>query len=229
MSGGVAPTPLTTEKPILRLTHGLLSFHNINAVALTIILAFSGMIGAQDLAFVLLSFFYMFFIAKFAFPTLSKASVDPPIFADHGKILNIYVSIGAIIGLVLPVAYMLHGVLEGDKEGIKAAAPHVFLLASQVFMESVTFSGGFSLPVRVFVPVVYNSMRMSAILEWVKSEFMKVNEGEFGSEKRLLFGRVLAMVNMVFWGFNLFGFLLPVYLPKAFKKYYASSDESKDS
>ncbi|GJU88193.1 hypothetical protein Tco_1300616 [Tanacetum coccineum] len=228
MSGGVAPTSLTTEKPILRLTHGLVSFHNVNAVALTIILTFSGMIGAQDLVFVLLSFFYMFFIAKFAFPTLSK-SVDPPIFADHGKILNIYVSIGAIIGLVLPVAYMVHGVLEGDKEGIKAAAPHVFLLASQVFMESVTFSGGFSLPVRVFVPVVYNAMRMYAILDWVKSEIMKVNEGEFGSEKRLLFGRVLAMVNLVFWGFNLFGFLLPIYLPKAFKKYYASSDNSKDS
>lgn len=229
MSGGVAPNSLTTEKPILRFTHGLLSFHNVNAVVLTIILAFSGMIGVQDLAFVPLSFLYMLFIAKFAFPTLSKTSVDPPIFADHGKILNIYVSIGAIIGLVLPVGYMLHGVLVGDKEGIKAAAPHVFLLASQVFMESVTFSGGFSLPVRVFVPVVYNATRMYAILEWVKSEVMKVNEGEYGSEKRLLFGKVLAMVNMLFWGFNLFGFLLPIYLPKAFKKYYNSSDESKDS
>lgn len=120
--------------------------------------------------------------------------------------------------------------LTGDKEGIKAAAPHVFLLACQVFMEGVTFSGGFSLPIRVFVPVVYNAMRMYAILDWVKSEMLKVNEVEHGSSSRLFAGRSLAIANMVFWGFNLFGFLLPFYLPRAFKKYYAASSlKNKDS
>lgn len=95
-------------------------------------------------------------------------------------------------------------------------------------MEGVTFSGGFSLPVRVFVPVVYNSMRMYAILDWVKEEVMKEDREEYGSERRLLVGRGLAIANMVFWGFNLFGFLLPFYLPRAFKKYYACSHDNKD-
>ncbi|KAI3817997.1 hypothetical protein L1987_11799 [Smallanthus sonchifolius] len=161
--------------------------------------------------------------------SLSPPSPPPryPIFSDHQLLLTVYVSIGALIGLILPVAYIVHGVLEGDKEGIKAAAPHVFLLSCQVLMEAVTFSGWFSLPVRVFVPVVYNAMRMYAILDWVKSEVMKGNEGEYVNGRRLLVGRGLAMGNMVFWGFNLFGFLLPVYLPKAFKKYFA--DKDKDS
>ncbi|KAI3731322.1 hypothetical protein L1987_62510 [Smallanthus sonchifolius] len=216
MSGGVAPLPLPNEKPSFNLRRGFLSFQNLNAAALIIILAASGMVGIQDIAFVLLSFVYMFFIAKIAFPTLSTTP-DPPIFSDHQLLLTVYVSIGALIGLILPVAYIVHGVLEGDKEGIKAAVPHVFLLACQVLMEAVSFSGGFSLPVRVFVPVVYNAMRMYAILDWVKSEMMK------GSV-----GRGIAMGNMVFWGFNLFGFLLPVYLPKAFKKYYADNKD-KDS
>ena len=35
-----------------------------------------------------------------------------------------------------------------------------------------------------------------------------------------LFGRLLAAVNLVFWGFNLFGFLIPVFLPRAFKRHF---------
>ncbi|CAH1430291.1 unnamed protein product [Lactuca virosa] len=229
MSGGVAPITLTNEeKPSLRRRQGFLSFNQLNALALIVVFSASGMVGVQDFAFVLISFFYMFFIAKVAFPTLSS-NPEPPVFAEHKRLLTIYVSVGALIGLFLPVVYILHGVLEGDKEGIKAAAPHVFLLASQVFMEGVTFSGGFSLPIRVFVPVVYNSMRMSAILDWVKNEMMKENTVDHGSSRRLYAGRLLAMANMVFWGFNLFGFLLPFYLPRAFKKYYGSSHNNKDS
>lgn len=88
-------------------------------------------------------------------------------------------------------------------------------------MERVTFCGGFSLPIRVFVPVVYNAVRMYAIGDWLMSEVMK-------SGRWVTVGTCLAMVNLVFWGFNLFGFLLPVYLPKAFKKYYGDDDKGKD-
>ncbi|KAG4121146.1 hypothetical protein ERO13_D11G188266v2 [Gossypium hirsutum] len=44
-----------------------------------------------------------------------------------------------------------------------------------------------------------------------------------GSGKRVYVGRVLALANMGFWCFNLFGFWLPVYLPKAFKMYYSET------
>lgn len=113
MSGVVAPIPLTNEKPSLRLRYGLLSFQNLNAVAIAVLLAASGMIGVQDVVFVLLSFFYMFFIAKVAFPTLST-DPEPSVFAEHKRLLTVYVSVGALIGLLLPVVYIVHGVLEGD-------------------------------------------------------------------------------------------------------------------
>lgn len=137
------------------------------------------------------------------------------------KILRLYVLVGAIVGLFLPIAYIFHCIFEGDKEGIKAATPHVFLLSSQVFMEGVAFSSGFSLPVRVFVPVCYNARRIFTIVDWLRSEFSQVGEEYAGSNIRLYVGRGLAIGNMAFWCFNLFGFLLPVYLPKAFRKYYS--------
>ena len=67
------------------------------------------------------------------------------------------------------------GILEGDKEGIKASASHVFLLANQVFTEGVTFSDRFSIPVRVYIPVFYNTRRIFTLVDWLKSEFSKVD------------------------------------------------------
>uniref|UniRef100_A0A0D3AMS0 DUF7733 domain-containing protein n=1 Tax=Brassica oleracea var. oleracea TaxID=109376 RepID=A0A0D3AMS0_BRAOL len=45
------------------------------------------------------------------------------------------------------------------------------------------------------------------------------------SVRRMYAGKVLAAVNLGIWSFNLFGVLIPVYLPRAFKRYYGSSKE----
>ncbi|KAK9291618.1 hypothetical protein L1049_019567 [Liquidambar formosana] len=238
MSGGVGPTcndiRLPKEEPQQNAQHhhsssmqktapkkGFSTFRQLNALAVIVILAASGMVSLEDFAFVVFSLFYMCFISKVAFPPQSP-SMESLVFGQN-KILGVYVFIGAITGLYLPIAYIFEGIFEGDKEGIKAAAPHVFLLASQVFMEGVAFSGRFSIPVRVFVPVFYNSRRIFTIVEWLRSEVSKVDEEYGGSARRLYIGRALAVANLVFWCFNLFGFLLPVYLPRAFKIYYSGS------
>lgn len=198
-----------------------LSFRQLNALAVVTVFAASGMISAQDFAFVIFSLIYIFFLFKIAFPPPPQ-SKESSVFSPNTIILRLYVLVGAIIGLLLPIAYILEGIFEGDKEGIKAAAPHVFLLASQVFMEGVAFSDKFSTPIRVFVPVFYNSRRIFTIVDWLKTEFSKAEGDNGASARRLYLGRALALANMAFWCFNLFGFLLPVYLPKAFKKYYSA-------
>ncbi|XP_073021289.1 uncharacterized protein [Primulina eburnea] len=200
---------------------GFFSFRQLNALAVVIVLSASGMVSIEDFAFVLFSIIYMYFISKVAFPPTSSTA-DPLVFGPKNRILGIYVFVGAVIGLFLPIAYIFEGIFEGDKEGIKAAAPHVFLLSSQVFMEGISFSGGFSLPIRVFVPVFYNSKRIFTIVDWLRSEIYKVESEYGGSLRRLHVGRLLAVANMAFWSFNLFGFLLPVFLPKAFKIYFAN-------
>jgi len=189
------------------------------------VLAASGMVGFQDLALVLFSIIYMHFLSKFAFPTLSPADRQP-VFNRNSKILNLYVLFAAIIGLFLPILYIFEGILEGDKEGIKSAVPHVFLLASQVFMEGVSVSDRFSLPIRVFVPVFYNSVRMFTLVEWLEDQMIKVGVGEGSTRRRLYVGRALAVVNFGFWAYNLLGFLLPVYLPRAFNIYYTVNASS---
>lgn len=94
-------------------------------------------------------------------------------------------------------------------------------------MEGVAANDSFSTPIRVFVPVFYNSRRIFTLTEWLRNEFAKEDKEYSGSVRRLMVGRALAVANMALWSFNLFGFLLPVYLPRAFKRYY-SLYKSKD-
>lgn len=198
-----------------------LSFRQLNALAVITVFAASGMVSAGDFAFVIFSAIYMYFLWKISFPSLH--SKEPYVFDPKNKILRLYVMVGAIIGLLFPIGYIFEGIVEGDREGVKSAAPHVFLLGSQVFMEGVAFSDGFSTPIRVFVPVLYNARRIFTLMDWLMSEFSK-EESEYGiSARRLYLGRTLAVANMAFWCFNLFGFLLPFYFPKAFKKYYSAT------
>lgn len=207
--------PTTTTKKA-----GFLSFRQLNCLAVVVVLSASGMVSPEDFAFVFFSIFYMYFMSKVAFPSLNP-SKESPIFNPQNKLLGLYVFIGAIIGLYAPIAYILHGIFEGDKEGIKAASPHVFLLASQIFMEGIAFSDGFSSPIRAFVPIMYNARRIFTIVDWLRDEIYKVDEEHSGSYRRIYAGRALAVANMAFWCFNLFAFLLPVYLPKVFKSYYS--------
>ncbi|CAN4085890.1 unnamed protein product [Withania somnifera] len=231
MSGGVGPCSdirlpnskddnNSQEKPQQQQNKGFFTFRQLNVLAIVIVFSSSGMVSLEDFSFVLFSLIYIFFLSKIAFPQISPQPQTPTF---NNKILNLYVSVGAAIGLFLPIAYIFHGIYEGDKQGIKAATPHVFLLASQVFMEGVTFTDKFSLPIRVFVPVFYNSRRIFTIMEWLRSEISKVDQDYGGNMRRVNMGRALAAANMLFWCFNLFGFLLPVYLPKAFKIYYSGS------
>ncbi|KAI0493702.1 hypothetical protein KFK09_023826 [Dendrobium nobile] len=239
MSGGIGPSTKdialpseenddTVAVPEHTPHHHFLSLRQLNALAVAIVLAASGMVAADDIVIVLLSLPYMIFLSRFAFPPLRPSrSVEPPVFGSSNRLLAVYVIIGALLGLLLPIAYILEGIIEGDKEGIKAAAPHVFLLSSQIFMEGVTFSYQFSLPIRAFVPVSYNAMRMFALIDWVTCEMMKeaAASGEQWSALRLLAGRSLAVANLAFWAFNLFGFLLPVYLPRALKRHYCDKEK----
>ncbi|KAL1823707.1 hypothetical protein ACET3Z_010485 [Daucus carota] len=147
-------------------------------------------------------------------------------FSGMLKFMGFYIIVTGIIGLVVPVAYVTEGFFFGHKESIKPAVPHLFLLLCQVFMEGVGFSDKFSLPIRVYVPVVYNSVRISTLIEWLRDEFsMEYGGGDSASSSsaiRIYAGRSIVVANMVLWCFNLFGFLLPVWLPKIFKLYYSS-------
>ncbi|GMI96322.1 PSI-INTERACTING ROOT-CELL ENRICHED 3 [Hibiscus trionum] len=201
---------------------GPLTLMHLSCLAVMIIVAASGVVSPWDLAFVVFSIIYMFLLFKVAFPRTVPPKYSM-VLDPRNKILRKYMTVSAYIGLYFPVAYIFHGILGGDSHAMKAAGPHLFLVTSQVFMEGVAFSDRFSIPIGVYIPVLYNSRRIFTLVDWMRSEFSEVDNESGVSGIRVYVGRVIALANMAFWCFNLFGFLLPVYLPRAFKVYYSES------
>lgn len=136
------------------------------------------------------------------------------------------------------MAYILGGFSRGDTESVLASSPHLFLLSCQILTENVIH--GFrsvSLPVRALTPILYNSVRLCALYQWVSRVLTRVTpvipDEAMGFRRGLLemftntdlrlwfsFGKALAIVNFVFWHVNLFGFLVCVFLPRAMGVYY---------
>ncbi|CAN8244566.1 unnamed protein product [Cochlearia groenlandica] len=237
MSGGVGPTyndislPKEEEQTRVGKPAGFFSFGRLNILAVIIVLAASGLVTIQDFTFTILTLVYFFFfLSRFIFPPHKNPIQDAPLTSSNNKIFRVYVSSAGIVGLLIPICYIFEGIVEDDKIGVSAAAPHVFLLASQVFMEGLAAACGFSAPARILVPIVYNARRILSLVEWNLIEFAARGTTEDGggtvSLRRIYTGKVLAAVNLGIWSFNLFGVLIPVYLPKAFKRYYGSSKEN---
>lgn len=243
MSGGVGPTyndpALPKEKKHHHATTGetstkaarLFSFQQLIILAVVLVLSASGLVATEDFLFTLLTFIYFFFfLSKLIFPPHKNPNRDAPLTSPGNKIFRLYVASAGIAGLLIPIFYIFQGFLEDDRRGVSAAAPHVFLLASQVLMEGVAATCGFSAPARILVPVVYNARRILTLVEWIVNEFSRETPEYGGGEgtvsvRRMYAGKVLAAVNLGIWSFNLFGVLIPVYLPRAFERYYGSSKE----
>ena len=189
-------------------------------VALMIALLGGGLVELRELLFFLCSLPYVYFLASFVFPARSSSPV-PQVFRGEreSRALGFYVLGGAVVGLALPVPYIIWNfIFDGDekrRERIKAAAAHLFLLAGQVFAEGLTFSGAFSLPIRAFVPICFNTRRLFTIADWLRFE-LAYSSADMSSSV----GISLAAANLLFWSFNLLGFLLPVYLPRVLNIHY---------
>ncbi|CAA0409325.1 unnamed protein product [Arabidopsis thaliana] len=239
MSGGVGPTYNDITLPKEEEEHqtqtstvsptgkpaGFFSFRQLNILAIIIVLSASGLVTIQDFIFTILTLIYFFFLSKLIFPPHNNPNRDAPLTSSTNKIFRIYVTAAGIVGLIIPICYIFEGIVEDDKNGVSAAAPHVFLLASQIFMEGLATMFGFSAPARILVPIVYNARRVLTLVEWIMSEFSREDVTGTVSARRMYAGKVLAAVNLGIWSFNLFGVLIPVYLPRAFKRYYGSDKE----
>lgn len=239
MSGGAVPIGDAVEPREPQKTRsllGTLSFTQLYVLVLIVVFSASGLVCLEDVAFVLLSSVYIFIVSKVAFPDTSATSRVRAF--GKTRLFTLYVGTGGVVGLLLPLAYIFGGFVEGDKKGVEAAAPHVFLLSCQVFLEGLSYALEFSLPGRAMVPVFYNTKRIFTILDWLRADFWKQtadldlpsSSSSSAAVLWLRFGQALAVANLVFWSFNLFCFLIPVYLPKAFRIYHQkkTTDASKE-
>ncbi|KAJ1693742.1 hypothetical protein LUZ63_010440 [Rhynchospora breviuscula] len=195
-----------------------LSFQHFTALTIVLLLAATSSVSFSDITFVVLSIPYLLLLSTITFPPPPSSSPPPVFSAQERRLLVFYVSVGGLVGLLLPLLQIIHSlVVVGESHMIAVTAPHLFLLSAQIFLEGVSFGYGFSLPARAAVPIIYNTKRLFTIADWVRHE---VGGG-------VSVGFVIALANTVFWGFNLLGFLLPVYLPRALKLYYCDEESKK--
>ncbi|EFJ32034.1 hypothetical protein SELMODRAFT_270633 [Selaginella moellendorffii] len=179
--------------------------------------ASDGFIPIPELQFAAFASFYLFVLAKLAFPPVTATRPPQAYTGFKLKILRYYVSVAAVIGLVLPLILLLVGLYRGDRHLFRSVVPHTALLVFQIMSERVAGSSdAVSFPIRAFVPISYNARRLFTIWSWMIVEFARPGGG--GGWER--FAKFVAVANMVFWSFNLFCFLLPLFLPLAMRSYY---------
>lgn len=138
------------------------------------------------------------------------------------RLFQAYVVVGTTVGLFLPLAHVLGGFARGDDAAVRSATPHLFLLSCQILTENVVGSlGAFSPPVRALVPLLYTVRRVFVILDWAYDAWASTAQ----DAAWVWFGRCLAAANLLYFSANLFVFLIPRFLPRAFEKYFRMRDE----
>uniref|UniRef100_A0A452XTQ0 DUF7733 domain-containing protein n=1 Tax=Aegilops tauschii subsp. strangulata TaxID=200361 RepID=A0A452XTQ0_AEGTS len=146
---------------------------HLNTLGAKAVLAFSTTVPLSEIAFAVLLLRYLL-LATLAFPQHpGKPNPSLPVFLGLARLLLAAHTVGGfLVGVALPALYVLNGLRSEDTTGIAAAAPHVFLLSAQVFIEGLTAAvpWRFSLPVRAAVPVMYSARRMFVAGEWLRQE-----------------------------------------------------------
>lgn len=90
------------------------SFAQFPFITIIVILAASGLVPYKDILCVLLASLYIYIMSRYVFPPVTL--MCPPSIYEGSKVLPLYITLAAIVGLFLPLAYILLGVTMGDKK-----------------------------------------------------------------------------------------------------------------
>ncbi|CAK9328680.1 unnamed protein product [Citrullus colocynthis] len=208
---------------------GSLRVIELQLVAFIMVFSASGLVPFLDLVFPAFTSAYFLLLARFAFPSHGHASTGSQEIFQGSKMFRMYVVVGTTIGLFLPLAYVLGGFARSDEHAVRSATPHLFLLSFQILTENVISGLSlFSPPVRALVPLLYTVRRIFVIMDWMKDVWLNKTLPANAPIKDIAwfwFGRTLAVANFVYFSMNLFGFLVPRFLPKAFERYFRERDD----
>ncbi|XP_020571984.1 uncharacterized protein LOC110018861 [Phalaenopsis equestris] len=210
---------------------GSLRVIELQLVAFIMVFSASGLVPLLDLVFPAFATIYAILLSRFVFRSSKHPSSEPSQVFHGSRMFQLYVVIGTTLGLFLPLAYVLGGFARGDDHAVRSATPHLFLLSCQILTENVISGLSlFSPPVRAIVPLLYTVRRIFVIVDWNQDVWFNKTVPAVASVKDLTwlwFGRGLATVNLVYFSVNLFGFLIPRFLPRAFERYFRERDEAQ--
>ncbi|XP_041010010.1 uncharacterized protein LOC121254114 isoform X1 [Juglans microcarpa x Juglans regia] len=202
----------------------------LQLIAFILVFSVSGLVPLLDLVFPAFTTAYVLVLSRWVFPSRgsSVGSTSQEI-SQRSKFFRFYVVLGTTIGLFLPLAYVLGGFSRADDHAVRSATPHLFLLSFQILTENViTGLSLFSPPVRALVPLLYTVRRIFVIIDWLNDVWTNQTLPPSSQLKDIAwfwFGRSLAVANLVYFSINLFGFLIPKFLPRSFEKYFRDRNE----
>ncbi|KAL7606916.1 uncharacterized protein LOC111889825 [Lactuca sativa] len=206
---------------------GSLRVIELQLVAFIMVFSASGLVPLFDLAFPVFTTIYLLLLSRLAFPG-STSTASKEIFQGN-RVFRAYVIFGTTVGLFLPLAYVLGGFARGDEHAVQSATPHLFLLSCQILTENIISGLSlFSPPVRALVPMLYTVRRIFVILDWVQDVWLNKTlspNAQIQDVAWFWFGRGLAVANLGYFSINMFVFLIPRFLPKAFDQYFRERNE----
>jgi hypothetical protein len=206
---------------------GSLRVVELQLVAFIVVFSASGLVPVVDLLFPVFISIYAFLLNSTVFTSYGKPEALQ-VFKGN-RLFQMYIILGTIIGLFLPLAYVLGGFARGDQTAVRAATPHLFLLSFQVLSENlISGLSIFSLPVRALLPILYSMRRLFSLNGWITSTFFLAKlppNPNFQDEAWMWFGQALAASNAIYYTINLFAFLIPMFLPRAFERYFEERDK----
>ncbi|XP_042487947.1 uncharacterized protein LOC122068145 [Macadamia integrifolia] len=224
--------PTKPQEAVVGGTMGSLRVIELQLVAFIMVFSVSGLVPLLDLVYPAFVSVYILALSRFAFPShhrQGKTTTMTEEILQEGGFFRFYVVAGTTIGLFLPLAYVLGGFARGDEHAVRSATPHLFLLSFQILTENI-ISGLtlFSPPVRALVPLLYTVRRIFIIVDWINDVwFIKTLPANAPTKDTVWswFGKVLALANFAYFSINLFGFLIPKFLPRSFEMYLRERDE----
>ncbi|KAF8378031.1 hypothetical protein HHK36_029364 [Tetracentron sinense] len=208
---------------------GSLRVIELQLVAFIMVFSASGLVPLLDLIFPAFVSAYLLALSRLAFPAHGSTSSGSQEIFQGSRFFRFYVVMGTTVGLFLPLAYVLGGFARGDEHAVRSATPHLFLLSFQILTENIISGLSlFSPPVRALVPLLYTVRRIFVIIDWIYDVWLNKTlpaNAHLKDVAWFCFGRSLAVANLVYFSVNLFGFLIPQFLPRAFERYFREKDE----
>ncbi|KAJ4961704.1 hypothetical protein NE237_021614 [Protea cynaroides] len=219
--------PLPSKQRTLPLV-GSLRMIELQLVAFIMVFSATGLVPVLDLVFPAFVSAYLVALASLAFPAHQGQGTTQEVMKE-GSFFRFYVVVGTTIGLFLPLAYVLGGFARGDEHAVRSATPHLFLLSLQILTENIISGLSlFSPPVRALVPLLYTVRRIFVIIDWIHDVWFNKTlpaNAQLNDTAWFWFGKVLAVANVAYFSINLFAFLIPRFLPRAFEVYFRQRDE----
>ncbi|KAK9063547.1 hypothetical protein SSX86_017417 [Deinandra increscens subsp. villosa] len=199
----------------------------LQLVAFVMVFSAIGLVPLFDLVFPAMTTAYLLLLSRLAFPGAAKSK---EIIKASGM-LRVYSIMGTVIGLFLPLAYVLGGFARGDNEAVRSATPQLFLLSFQILTENVISGLSlFSAPVRALVPMLYTVRRLFVILDWIQDVWLNKSlhhDAQIQDIAWYWFGIILAVTNLAYFSVNIFAFLIPHFLPRAFEQHFKERNETQ--